>query len=117
MAEATVSQEQVFETLKTVYDPEIPVNIVDLGLIYDVQVNGSSVSSDETLSGDDFDRGDHITVTVTPWDDEEAGDAVTSETAIAINTPPTLDSITGFQARQSYRLHKYSLFQETAGKH
>ena len=35
----TVTQEEVFEALKTVYDPEIPVNVVDLGLIYDVQVD------------------------------------------------------------------------------
>ena len=35
----TVSAEEVKEILKTVYDPEIPVNVVDLGLIYDVQVN------------------------------------------------------------------------------
>ena len=33
-----VSQEEVYQALKTVYDPEIPVNVVDLGLIYDVQV-------------------------------------------------------------------------------
>ena len=26
--------QQVIETLKTVFDPEIPVNVVDLGLIY-----------------------------------------------------------------------------------
>ena len=32
------SEELVWEQLKTCYDPEIPVNIVDLGLIYDVQV-------------------------------------------------------------------------------
>jgi FeS assembly SUF system protein len=29
----------VTEALKTIYDPEIPVNIYDLGLIYDVIVN------------------------------------------------------------------------------
>ena len=29
-----VSQEEVFEVLKDCYDPEIPVNIVDLGLVY-----------------------------------------------------------------------------------
>ncbi|HEX4997368.1 MAG TPA: iron-sulfur cluster assembly protein [Terriglobia bacterium] len=29
---------EIWQTLKTCYDPEIPVNIVDLGLIYDMQV-------------------------------------------------------------------------------
>jgi FeS assembly SUF system protein len=29
-------QERVIEAIKTVYDPEIPVNIVDLGLIYEL---------------------------------------------------------------------------------
>jgi metal-sulfur cluster biosynthetic enzyme len=28
----------VFESLKQVYDPEIPVNIVDLGLVYDLVI-------------------------------------------------------------------------------
>lgn len=32
-------RDQVVETLKTVFDPEIPVNIYDLGLIYTVDVN------------------------------------------------------------------------------
>jgi metal-sulfur cluster biosynthetic enzyme len=41
MAEATLTKEVVTEALKTVYDPEIPVNVVDLGLIYDVQVKDS----------------------------------------------------------------------------
>ena len=31
--------EKVKKALMEVYDPELPVNIVDLGLIYDVQVN------------------------------------------------------------------------------
>ena len=30
----------IIEALKTVYDPEIPVNIYDLGLIYDIQIAG-----------------------------------------------------------------------------
>jgi len=33
-----VTQEDVLTALKDCYDPEIPVNIVDLGLIYEVRV-------------------------------------------------------------------------------
>jgi len=32
------SEKLVWDKLKTVYDPEIPVNVVDLGLIYDCQI-------------------------------------------------------------------------------
>ena len=32
-------EEQIVKMLKTVYDPEIPVNIYDLGLIYDVDID------------------------------------------------------------------------------
>jgi FeS assembly SUF system protein len=39
----TVTKEQVYEALKECYDPEIPVNIVDLGLIYDVKIDDQDV--------------------------------------------------------------------------
>ncbi len=32
-------KEEVIVALKTIFDPEIPVNIYDLGLIYDVSIN------------------------------------------------------------------------------
>lgn len=34
-----IREEQVWEALKTVYDPEIPVDLVNLGLIYDVAID------------------------------------------------------------------------------
>ena len=37
--ETEILRGQVVEGLKTIYDPEIPVNIYDLGLIYDVDVS------------------------------------------------------------------------------
>jgi len=42
--------EQVYTELKQVFDPEIPVNIVDLGLVYDVQVQGSTCNIKMTLT-------------------------------------------------------------------
>ncbi|MGH7831296.1 MAG: metal-sulfur cluster assembly factor [Candidatus Binatia bacterium] len=44
------TKEEVYEALQTCYDPEIPVNIVDLGLIYDVDVNEDRVAVKMTLT-------------------------------------------------------------------
>jgi len=40
----------VWEQLRSCYDPEIPLNIVDLGLVYDVAVKGSQVNIKMTLT-------------------------------------------------------------------
>ena len=37
-AEGSVDEKMVWETLRLCYDPEIPVNIVDLGLVYDMGI-------------------------------------------------------------------------------
>ena len=39
--EQTINQ-QVINVLKTIYDPEIPVNIYSLGLIYEIDVNDTN---------------------------------------------------------------------------
>jgi metal-sulfur cluster biosynthetic enzyme len=44
-------REQILEALKVVKDPEIPVNVVDLGLIYDVRIDDEgAVDIDMTLT-------------------------------------------------------------------
>ena len=45
-----LTTEAIYESLKTVYDPEIPVNVVDLGLVYDVQVTKGDVYVQMTLT-------------------------------------------------------------------
>ncbi len=45
-----VTRETVIKRLKTIYDPEIPVNIFDLGLIYNVDVNGRDIHITMTLT-------------------------------------------------------------------
>ena len=45
-----LNKDKVIDALKEVYDPEIPVNIVDLGLIYDVDINGTDVDVKMTLT-------------------------------------------------------------------
>ncbi len=45
-----IDEKQVWEVLKTVFDPEIPINIVDLGLVYNVAVQGAAVHVDMTMT-------------------------------------------------------------------
>jgi metal-sulfur cluster biosynthetic enzyme len=45
-----VDKEQVLKKLKNVLDPELKVNIVDLGLIYDIEVRGKDVFILSTLT-------------------------------------------------------------------
>ncbi|MEM0087583.1 MAG: metal-sulfur cluster assembly factor [Thermofilum sp.] len=47
---AGVREEEVINALREVYDPELPFNVVDLGLVYGVEVNGSKVKVRMTLT-------------------------------------------------------------------
>ena len=54
--------ERVIELLRTVYDPEIPVNIYDLGLIYNIDINeeGNQLQVDMTLTAPNCPAADFI---------------------------------------------------------
>ena len=41
---------KIIDEIRKIYDPELPVNIYELGLIYDIQVNGSKAEIKMTLT-------------------------------------------------------------------
>ena len=54
-------EEKIVAMLKTVYDPEIPVNLYDLGLIYKIDVNDKNeVNIDMTLTAPNCPAADFI---------------------------------------------------------
>ena len=53
--------EKIVDVLKTVYDPEIPVNIYDLGMIYKIDVQDTaSVDVDMTFTAPNCPAADYI---------------------------------------------------------
>ncbi|MBQ4633357.1 MAG: DUF59 domain-containing protein [Prevotella sp.] len=59
--ERTIIEEKIVDVLKTVYDPEIPVNIYDLGLIYKIEVKDDyNVDVDMTFTAPTCPAADFI---------------------------------------------------------
>jgi len=59
--EKTKIEENIVDVIKTVYDPEIPVNIYDLGMIYKIDVQeDSSVDIDMTFTAPSCPAADFI---------------------------------------------------------
>ena len=55
-----LNDELVYQALRNCHDPEIPVNIVDLGLIYDVRITDGRVEVKMTLTTQGCGMGGHI---------------------------------------------------------
>src|SRR5699024_12455537 len=49
-SDATVSSEDVIEAMKDVIDPELGINVVDLGLVYGVTIEDGNAVVDMTLT-------------------------------------------------------------------
>lgn len=89
-------QQKIIATLRNIYDPELPVNIYDLGLIYRINVEDSDVDVVMTLTSPNcpvagslpaqvecaikaLDEVDHVCVELTwdpPWDSDRLSDEV-----------------------------------------
>lgn len=50
MTESTLTVDDITEAMKDVVDPELGINVVDLGLVYDVHLAGNDVTIDMTLT-------------------------------------------------------------------
>ena len=60
MAETEVTIGAIQEALRDVYDPEIPVNVLDLGLIYDIKIDEGQVYVQMTLTAPGCGMGPYI---------------------------------------------------------
>ena len=61
MPETTeVTLESIKEALRDVFDPEIPVNVYDLGLVYDIKVDAGQVYVQMTLTAPGCGMGPYI---------------------------------------------------------
>ncbi len=59
-----VTREEVLEVLKNVYDPEIMMNVVDIGLVYRVDVQPEKIEIDYTLTYPGCPAGDMISTEI-----------------------------------------------------
>ncbi len=87
-----VTTEELMTALKDCYDPEIPVNIVDLGLIYDLRVlpptdgGGQNVEVDMTLTAPGCPS--HVSISADVKQRLERVPGVSSATVNVVWTPP-----------------------------
>ena len=59
--EKTKIEESIVDVLKTVYDPEIPVNIYDLGMIYKIDLHDDgTLDMDMTFTSPSWPAADYI---------------------------------------------------------
>jgi FeS assembly SUF system protein len=79
--EKTKIEEEIVDVLRTVYDPEIPVNIYDLGLIYKVDLHDDgNLDVDMTLTAQSCPAADFIMEDV-----RQKLDAITGVKSATIN--------------------------------
>jgi len=85
-------EEKVIESLRTVFDPEISVNVYDLGLIYEIKIEGSHCNVKHTLTSMMCPFADEICQNI--YDAVIAIDGIDTVNRELVFDPPfTIDSI------------------------
>ena len=90
---ATLTRDNVMDALRDVYDPEIPVNVVDLGLIYSVEVEDGDVHVEMTLTAAGCGMGPYIAQQA-EWRIAEIEDVEDVQVDVVFDPPWSPDMIT-----------------------
>lgn len=86
-------EEQLIAELKTIYDPEIPVNIYDLGLIYNLKEDNGKLEVEMTLTAPGCPVADSIIAEVK--EKMESHESITEATINLVFDPPwTMEMLT-----------------------
>ncbi|MBA31653.1 MAG: aromatic ring hydroxylase [Chloroflexi bacterium] len=88
-----LNNDTVIEALRDVFDPEIPVNVVDLGLIYSVEVSEGDVHVEMTLTAPGCGMGPYIAQQA-EWRIAEIDDVEDVQVDVVFDPPWTPDMIT-----------------------
>ena len=86
-------KEEVIKEIKKIYDPEIPVNIYDLGLIYDISVSDKHVDIMMTLTSPNCPVADTLPKNVKE-NIEKIKDVSSAEVKLTWNPPWKKDMMT-----------------------
>ena len=94
MPETTeVTLDSIKEALRDVYDPEIPVNVYDLGLVYDIKVDAGQVYVQMTLTAPGCGMGPYIAQNA-EWRIAEVEGVLDVEVDMVFDPPWTSEMIT-----------------------
>ena len=94
MPETTeVTLESIKEALRDVFDPEIPVNVYDLGLVYDIKVDAGQVYVQMTLTAPGCGMGPYIAQNA-EWRIAEVEGVLDVEVDMVFDPPWTSEMIT-----------------------
>ena len=86
-------KEEVIKEIKKIYDPEIPVNIYDLGLIYDISISDKHVDIMMTLTSPNCPVADTLPKNVKE-NIEKIKDVSSAEVKLTWNPPWNKDMMT-----------------------
>lgn len=102
-------RDRIIANLKGVYDPEIPVNIYDLGLIYDLTVTDKEVNITMTLTSAFCPSAEEIPESV-QWQSEKALQELNTNRTISVDVvfdPPWTPERVSEEARLEMGMFDY----------